>query len=75
MYSWFKIKRRYSMQKAKQWKTVLMIYASFLVVIFASTAIAMKYDDYIDYVVWGGTIYAVLLVVVSFLIMRKDNAT
>jgi len=63
------------MEKAKQWKIIYIQFASFLVVILASTAIAMKYDDYIDYVVWGGTIYAVLLVVVSFFIMRKDKAT
>jgi predicted lysophospholipase L1 biosynthesis ABC-type transport system permease subunit len=63
------------MEKAKQWKIIYIQFASTLVVIFASTALAMKYDDYIAYIVWGGTIYAVLLIVVSFLIMRKDNAT
>ena len=63
------------MEKAKQWKIIYIQFVSTLVVIFASTALAMEYDDYIDYVVWGGIIYAVLLVAVTFFIMRKHKAT
>lgn len=63
------------MLKAKQRKTVLIMYASFLVVIFASTAIAMRYDDYVDYVVWGVFLYAALLFVVSIVMLMKEKAT
>ena len=62
------------MQKAKQRKIVLIMGASTLAVIFASTAIAMKYDDYVDYVVWGVFLYAALLFVVSVVMIRKQKA-
>jgi len=62
------------MQKAKQRKIVLIMGASTLIVIFASSAIAMKYDDYIDYVVWGGYLYAALLFVVAVVMLIKEKA-
>ena len=61
------------MLKAKQRKNVLIMFVSTLVVIFASTAIAMKYDDYIDYVVWGVFLYAALLFVVSIVMLMKEK--
>jgi predicted lysophospholipase L1 biosynthesis ABC-type transport system permease subunit len=74
MYSWFRTNRRYSMQKKKQRKIIYIMGASFLVFILASTAIAMKYDDYVDYVVWGGYIYAALLFVASIVLLIKEKA-
>jgi len=62
------------MQKAKQRKIVLIMGASFLVFILASTSIAMKYDDYVDYVVWGVFLYAALLFVAAVVLIRKQKA-
>lgn len=62
------------MEKAKQWKIIYIQFASCLVVIFASTALAMKYDDYIDYIAWGVIIYAALLVLATFFMMKKERA-
>ena len=62
------------MQKAKQRKIVLIMGASTLAVILASTAIAMKYEDYVDYVVWGGYIYAALLFVAAVVMLIKEKA-
>lgn len=62
------------MQKEKQRKIVYILGASFLAFILASTAIAMKYDDYVDYVVWGGYLYAALLLVASLFMIIKENA-
>ena len=62
------------MLKAKQRKNVLIMFVSTLVVIFASTAIAMKYDDYIDYVVWGIFLYAALLFVAAVVMLIREKA-
>ena len=47
--------------------------ASFLAFILASTAIAMKYDDYVEYVVWGGYLYAALLVVAILRVKKRGE--
>ena len=47
--------------------------ASFLAFILASTAIAMKYDDYIEYVVWGGYLYAALLVIAVLRVKKRGE--
>jgi hypothetical protein len=64
-----------AMEKEKQWKIISIQFVSFLVVIFVSTALAMKYDDYIDYIAWGVIIYAALLVVAAFFMIKKERAT
>jgi len=63
------------MLKAKERKNILIMFVSTLVVIFASTAIAMRYDDYVDYVVWGVFLYAALLFVVAIVMLMKEKAT
>lgn len=63
------------MEKEKQRKIVYILGASFLAVILTSSAIAMKYDDYVTYVAWGVIIYAALLVVAAFFMIRKERAT
>ena len=61
------------MHKTKQRKIIFMMYASFMVVILASTAIAMKYEDYVDYVEWGLGLFAALLFVVSLVMILKEK--
>jgi len=58
----------------KDWKITLIMGVTTLAVIFASTAIAAKYDEYVDYVVWGVLVYAALLFVVSVFLIRKAKA-
>ena len=71
MCSWFKSK---SMKIDQQRKIVCIMGASALVVIFASTAIAAKCDEYVNYVVWGGYIYAALLFVAAIFLIKKEKA-
>lgn len=62
------------MQKEKQRKIILLMGAISLAVIFASTAIAGKYDEYAEYVEWGVFIYAALLFVAAIFLIRKEKA-
>ena len=61
------------MQKDR--KITLIMGAITLAVIFASSAIAGKYEEYAEYAEWGVLIYAALLFVVSAVfLIRKENA-
>lgn len=67
MCSWFA-------KRGLEHKIVYIAFVTTLVVTFASTALAIKYDDYIDYIVWGVFIYAALLIVSAFFLIGKKNA-
>lgn len=56
-----------------QRKIVCIMGASFLAFILASTAIAMKYDEYVEYVVWGGYLYAALLVIAVLRVKKRGE--
>ena len=55
----------------QQMKLVYIIGALVLVVIFASSLIAGKYPEYIDYVTAGLGVCSVLLVVVAIFMIRN----
>jgi hypothetical protein len=62
------------METNRHHKIVYIAGAITLVVILASTIAAGKYPDYSDYVVWGVLIYAALLFVAAFFVIRKKTA-
>ena len=62
------------MQKEKQRKIVLIMGAITLAVIFASSAIAGKYNEYAEYVEYGVFIYAGLLFVATVFLIKKEKA-
>lgn len=58
----------------KDRKIILIMGALTLAFIFASSAIAGKYDEYAEYVDWGLLVYAALLFVVSVFLIKKEKA-
>ena len=61
------------METNRHHKIVFIGFVSTVVVALASSMAAMKYPDYSNYVEWGVLIYAGLLVVAAFFVIRKKK--